>query len=132
MLHEELVFAGVDLSKERLLAWVYASHEWLVPWSLRVYKSRTWFQHDSAMQLIYFWWESQPQSTAQLPLPLQPRMQELHLSATSLLHFEYSDVEAQSFSVMFVWALARPESAATVATDARRNLDSIVDPVLVG
>lgn len=41
-------------------------------------------------------------------------------------------MEAQSFSVMFVWALARPESAATVAADARRNLDSIVDPVLVG
>lgn len=97
-----------------------------------VYKIHTWFQHDSAMQLIYCWWELQPQSTAQLPLPLQPRMQELHLSATSLLHFEYSDVEAQSFSVMFVWAVARPESATTVAADARRNLDNIVDPVLVG
>lgn len=53
------------------------------------------------------------------------------MSATSLLHFEYSDVEAQSFSVMFVWAVARPDSATTVAADARRNLDNIVDPVIV-
>lgn len=84
------------------------------------------------MQLIYFWWDSQPQSTTQLPLPLQFRTQELHLSATSLLHLEYSDEEAQSLSVMFVWALARPERAATVAADAKRNLDNIVYPVLVG
>ena len=84
------------------------------------------------MQLIYFWWDSQPQFTTQLPLPLQFRTQELHLSATSLLHLEYSDEEAQSLSVMFVWALARPERAATVAADAKRNLDNIVYPVLVG
>lgn len=55
-------------------------------------------------------------------------MQELHLSATSRLHLEYSDEEAQSESVMLVWALAKPESVARAAADAKRNLvDSMID-----
>lgn len=78
------------------------------------------------MQLIYFRWESQPQSTMQWPLPLQSLTQELHFSATSLLHLEKSDEEAQAFSVMLVWAFAESESAAKAAANATRSLGDII------
>jgi hypothetical protein len=55
-------------------------------------------------------------------------MQELHLLATSELHFRYSDEEAQSCSVILVWALARPVRAARAAADATKNLvDGMVE-----
>lgn len=40
------------------------------------------------MQLIYSWCAVQPQSTMQLPLPLQSFTQELQLLATLRLHDE--------------------------------------------
>jgi hypothetical protein len=57
-------------------------------------------------------------------------MQELHLLETSELHFLYSDEEAQAFSVILVWALARPARAARAAADATKKLvDGMVEIV---